>query len=321
VIILQARSDVLIKELPRPIKKKNFLYNYWKYKYLFLLFIPAILYYAIFCYGPMYGIQIAFKEYFFAKGIWGSKWIGLDNFRDVFMMTGFWAALKNTLIISGLKFIFGFPCPIILALLLNELSSIRFKKLVQTISYLPHFLSWVILTGIFIQILAPTDGPVNILLQQLGFEQIFFMGDPKWFRTVLITTEIWHGVGWGSIIYFAALSGINPELYEAATIDGAGRLKKIIYITLPELTPVITIMLIFAIGGIINDDFDQTYNMLNDAVLNVGDVISTYTYRVGLVNMKYSFATTVGLFKNVIAFTLVVITNFIAKRINEYGIW
>lgn len=302
-------------------KRKSVFYDYWKYKYLTLLFIPAVLYYVIFQYVPLYGIQIAFKDYIFTKGVWGSKWVGLEYFKELMTLGSFWEVFRNTIIISGYKFIVGFPAPIIFALLLNEIRLVRFKKFVQTVSYLPHFLSWVILGGLFIQFLSPSSGPINIFLQSLGIKPIYFMADPKWFRSVLVTTSVWKGIGWGSIIYLAALSGINPELYEAATIDGANRFQKIIYITLPELTPVITIMLIFALGGIINDDFDQVFNMYNDAVLSTGDVISTYAYRVGLVKMQYSFSTAVGLFKNIIAFTLVMITNTIAKRINEYGIW
>lgn len=302
-------------------KHKAIFYNYWKNRYLVLLFLPALLYYLIFCYGPLYGIQIAFKDFSLVKGITASKWVGLQYFQQLITLKGFWDVFKNTIIISGLKLLFGFPAPIIFAVLLNEISAVRFKKVVQTISYLPHFLSWIILSSLFIQLLAPTSGPVNLILKAMGLNEIYFMGDTQWFRPMVVLTSMWKEIGWSSVIYLAALTGINPELYEAAKIDGASRWQRILRITLPELAPVITIMFIFAVGGIINDDFDQMYNMLNSAVMPVGDVISTYVYRIGLVNMQYSFSTAVGLFKNIIAFTLVVLTNWFSKRISDYGIW
>jgi putative aldouronate transport system permease protein len=236
-------------------------------------------------------------------------------------MQSFWEVLRNTFIISGLKLVFGFPAPILLSLMLNEIRCTRFKRTVQTISYLPHFLSWIILSGIFIQFLSPSIGPLNILLKGMGIKPIYFLADEKWFRSVLVATHIWKTVGWGTIVYLAALTNINPEYYEAAYIDGANRWHCIRYITLPSLAPVITIMLIFAVGGIIEDDFNQIFNMYNEAVYSVGDVISTYTYRRGLVKLDYSFATAVDLFKNIIAFVLIITANKIANRINEYGIW
>jgi putative aldouronate transport system permease protein len=236
----------------------------------------------------------------------------MGSFRQVF---------RNTVIISFLKLLFGFPAPIIFAILLNEIRAMKYKKFIQTISYLPHFVSWVILGGVFMQFLSPSTGPVNIILQNAGIKPIYFLANDIWFRPVLVITSIWKGVGWGSIIYLASISGIDPELYEAAEIDGAGRLRKALSITIPSLIPVITIMIIFSIGGIVQDDFDQIYNLYNPAVYSVGDVLSTYTYRVGLVEMKYSFSAAVGLFTNIISFVLILVTNFITKRINEYGLW
>jgi putative aldouronate transport system permease protein len=304
------------------IKKQSVFAGYWKHKYLTLMFIPAIIYFLVFKYAPIYGIQIAFKEYRFRDGIFGSAWNGLDNFKYLFSVGSFWEVLKNTLIISFYNLILGFPAPIILALLLNEVKQLKFKKLVQTISYLPHFISWVVLGGLFVQFLSPSYGPINLVLKALGKDPVFFLADPKWFRPVLVITSIWKGVGWGSIIYLATLSSIDPGQYEAAEIDGANRVQKMVHITLPGLTPVITIMLIFAAGGLIQDNFDQIYNLLlSPTVYSVGDVLSTYTYRMGMVNMEYSFSTAVGLFTNVISFILIIITNTVAKRINEYGIW
>jgi len=297
------------------------LAKYWKHRYLFALFLPAILYYGIFCYAPLYGIQIAFKNFIFRLGIMKSPWVGFENFAMLFEMGSFRQVFRNTVIISFLKLIFGFPAPIIFALLLNEMRALRYKKAVQTISYLPHFVSWVILGGIFMQFLSPSTGPINVILKSLDLKPIYFLADRNWFRPVLVLTSIWKGVGWGSIIYLASLSGIDPGLYEAAEIDGAGRLRKMISITLPSMIPVITIMFIFSIGGIVRDDFDQIFNLYNPAVYSVGDVLGTYTYRVGLVEMKYSFSTAVGLFTNIISFVLIVMTNTITKRLNEYGLW
>lgn len=305
-----------------PIRKRGKLFHaYWKNKYLVLLFIPAVVYYIVFHYVPIYGILIAFKDYKFSQGIWGSKWVGFDHFKDLFELGSFWEVFRNTFIISTYKLIFGFPAPILLALLLNEVRVIVFKRFVQTVSYLPHFLSWVVLSGLFVQFLSPSIGPINILLQSLGMKPIYFLADPNWFRSVLVATDIWKDIGWGTIVYLAALTSINPELYEASTVDGANRFQNIFYITLPSMAPIITIMFIFAVGRLVNDDFDQVFNMYNSAVYSVGDVLSTYTYRKGLVGMEYSFATAVGLFKNVVAFTLIYITNAIAKRINDYGLW
>ncbi|MEF2245674.1 ABC transporter permease [Paenibacillus sp. IITD108] len=302
-------------------KKKGFFQAYVNQKYLVLLFIPAIIYYVIFHYVPMYGLLIAFKNYKFSLGIWGSSWAGLEHFRDLFALGSFWEVFRNTLIISTYKLIFGFPAPIILALLLNEVRKLFFKRVVQTISYMPHFLSWVVIAGLFTQFLSPSIGPINLLLQSIGIQPIYFLAEPSWFRSILVATDIWKEIGWGTIIYLAALSGVNPELYEAATVDSANRFHNIWYISLPSLAPVITIMFIFAVGRIVNDDFDQIFNLYNAAVYNVGDVLSTYTYRRGLIEMEYSFATAVGLFKNVIAFVLIVITNAVSKKINDYGLW
>ncbi|WP_226393186.1 ABC transporter permease [Ructibacterium gallinarum] len=301
--------------------KKSGLYGYWKYKYLSLMFIPVVVFYIIFCYVPMYGVIIAFKDYNFAKGIIGSSWIGFENFERMFHSESFVQVFTNTLLISLYKLITGFPAPIIFALLLNELWNRKFKKVVQTISYLPYFLSWVVLGGMFMQLLSPSSGPINAVLKSMGIQPIFFLADVKWFRSVLVVTSLWKGVGWGSIIYLAALTGIDPELYEAAIMDGAGKWKQVLHITIPSLIPVMTIMFIFAVGGVINDDFDQIFNLYNEAVYSVGDVISTYNYRVGLISNEYGYSTAVGLFKNIIAIVLLAAANYITKRFSEYGIW
>lgn len=302
-------------------EKQGILHQYWKHKELFLLLLPVIAYFVVFHYVPMYGVLIAFEDFLPRSGILGSEWVGLQNFQKMFSGLYFWPVFRNTLIISFLKLTVGFPMPIILALLLNEVSCGWFKKSVQTITYLPHFIGWVVLAGIVQQVLSPSTGVLNYVITTLGGEPIFFMGSTKWFRPVVVLSSIWRNCGWDSIIYLAATSGIDPTMYEAANLDGATRFQKIWYVTLPGLIPTITIMLIFALGGVMNDDFDQLYNMLNAKVLSVGDVIGTYTYRVGLQQMNYSYATAVGLFKNVIALLLVSLSNLFSKKISGSSLW
>lgn len=306
---------------PNHNKRYGLLYQYRKNKYLMLLLLPVLAYYAVFHYGPMYGVIIAFKDFYPARGILGSAWVGLEHFQRLFTGLYFLPVLKNTLLISFYKLIFGFPAPIILCLLLNEIRRAGFKKAVQSISYLPHFISWVVLAGIVIEVLSPSRGFFNYIIGLLGGEPIFFVADERWFRTVLVGSSIWREVGWQSIIYLAAVTGIDPELYDVADLDGAGRFRKIWNITLPSIAPIIVIMLIFASGSIINDDFDQIYNLLNTKVMAVGDVISTYTYREGLQQMNYSYATAVGLFKNTVALLLVTLTNLLARKLSGSSLW
>jgi putative aldouronate transport system permease protein len=291
--------------------------SYIFHKYFFLMLLPVIVYYAIFHYGPMYGVVIAFQDYQFLKGVSGSPWVGLDNFKDLFGGLYFTEVLRNTLIINFYKLLFGFTAPIVLALMINEVTVSWFKKMVQTISYLPHFLSWVVLAGMVIEFLSPSRGAVNMVLSLFGAEPIFFITEPSWFRSILVSTDIWRNVGFASIIYLAAIAGINPEIYEAAEVDGISRIKKMLYITLPAIAPVIVIMLILNSGTIINDDFEQVFNLLNAKVMDVGDVLSTYTYSEGLLKMNYSYAAAVGLFKNVVALILVLSTNYIASKLSD----
>ena len=296
---------------------------YKKHFALVMMFVPVIAYYVVFKYLPMAGIQIAFKDYKIRDGIWGSAWVGLKHFRDAFAAPFFRRALINSIVISLKKTVFGFPMPIILALMLNEVRHVKFKRVTQTISYLPHFLSWVILAGLFTNILSPNTGMLNyILVNWFGFAKgIHFLGQASTFQPTLVVTEIWKSVGWGSIIYIATISGIDPQLYEAAVCDGASRWQRMTHITLPSLMPTITIMLILNLGGILEAGFDQIFNLYNAAVYSTGDIIDTYVYRLGLGEMKYSFTAAVGLFKNVVGFILVMGTNAITKRINDTGIW
>ncbi len=297
--------------------------GYKKYGALTLMFIPVVLYFFIFKYIPMGGIVIAFKDFIVTKGIFGSEWVGLENFEKAFRLGTFRRSVTNTLTISGLKLLFGFPAPIILALMMNEVTHLRFKKTVQTISYLPHFLSWVVLAGMFQQLLSPNNGPVNAILRDVfGVkESIYFLGSNDYFRGTLVATDLWKNVGWSSILYLATIAGIDPTLYEAATVDGATRWQCTRYITIPSLVSTIVIMLILSVGSIMDAGFDQVFNLYNSAVYKTGDIIDTYVYRYGLGEMKYSFATAVGLFKNIIAFILVVGTNLITRRISGEGIW
>lgn len=292
-----------------------------KYGFYYLMLAPAIACFLVFNYVPMYGVIMAFKNYRFVDGIIGSPWIGFDNFDQLFNDMFFWRILRNTLIISGLHILFGFPAPIVLALLFNEIIHGKFKKIVQTISYLPHFMSWVILSGIMIELLSPSRGAVNYVLTLFGAKPVHFLANPDTFVGVLVASHLWQSVGWGSVIYLAAIAGINQDQYESATIDGANRFAQMRYITIPSLVPVMTVLFILSVGGVMNAGFDQIFNLYNPAVYSVADVIDTYVYRIGLLETKYGFSTAVGLFKNVVALALVVGTNYIVKRFNEYGIW
>jgi putative aldouronate transport system permease protein len=281
---------------------------------------PGLLYYVVFRYIPIYGVTIAFKDFYFLRGIFGSPWVGFKHFEYMLSTPSFRQVFSNTLVLGLLKLLIGFPIPIIFALLLNELMQFRFKKFVQTVSYLPHFLSWVVLGGIFFQFFS-VNGPINAVLKAFGSDGVRFLTDPHAFRVVLVSTYVWKIMGWNSIVFLAAISSINPELYEAATIDGAGRFAKMRHVTVPSIAPVVTVMFILAAGQIIRDDFDQIFNLYNPSVYRTADVISTYVYRQGLEQLNFSYATAVDLFKNAIALVLVWTTNRISKRVNEYGIW
>ena len=297
--------------------------GYKKHWALFLMALPAIVYFIIFKYIPIAGISMAFKDFKIGLGIWNSPWVGFKHFESAFASPMFTRAVSNTVIISLLHIVIGFPMPIIFALMLNEVRHMRLKKVVQTVSYLPHFISWVVFAGILNRLLSPTNGAVNYILAEVfGVESpIYFLGDNNYFRGTLIATSIWKEVGWGSVLYIAAISSISPELYESAVCDGATRWQRCIYITLPSLFPTITIMLILRIGSIMDAGFDQVFNLYNPAVYRTGDIIDTFVYRKGIGDMKYSFSAAVGLFKNAIGFVLVAGTNLITKKLNGHGIW
>ncbi|XEC93006.1 ABC transporter permease [Paenibacillus tarimensis] len=296
--------------------------DYVKNRYLFLMLFPVLIWYAIFAYGPMYGVQLAFKDFYVKDGIWGSPWVGLKHFEYLFTASPqFPQIMKNTIIISFYHIIFGFPAPIILALLFNEIRFSFFKKVAQTISYLPHFLSWIVISGILITLLSPSTGVVNYILEIFGIDPIYFLGTEKYFRLTLITSAIWKEVGWGTIIFLAALAGVDSQMYEAAVIDGANRWKQTIYITLPALMPVIAILLILRVGGVLDAGFDQIFNLYSPAVYGVADILDTYVYRIGLQEFQFSLTTAVGLFKNVIGLMLVLTANYIIKKMGQEGLY
>ena len=292
-----------------------------KYSLLYLIMIPGIVYFLVFKYVPLYGIVIAFKDFNISKGIAESPWVGLMFFERLFMGTSFMEVIRNTVLINAYYLIFGFPAPIILALVINEIKLRRYQKFVQTVTYMPHFISWVVIYGLFVQLLSPSTGPVNVLIKALGGKSVYFLGDAEMFRPVMVFTHIWKTIGWSSIVYLAALTGIDIQLYEAARIDGATRFQRIIHITLPGIRSVIVLMLILRSGDLLADNFEQIYNFLNDNTLSVGDVISTYVYRNGITKMKYSLGTAVELFTTVISFALVMFTNKVANKVGESGIW
>lgn len=294
---------------------------YRRHKGLLLLVLPGVLFFLLFNYLPMLGLVIAFKDFRLVDGIMGSSWSGLDNFRRLFGGADFPLALRNTVTISLLRLCFGFFAPIALALMLNEIRLSWYKRTIQTVTYIPYFLSWVILGGIFL-IMFAQNGPVNQLAMMVGIEPIEFLTDDFWFIVLIIATGIWQAAGYGAVIYLAALSGISPDLYEAAVVDGAGRWKQTWHITIPGLIPTIVTLFILNLGHVLNAGFDQIYNMYNPMVFDAADIIDTYVLR-RIVLMDFGLATGAGLFKSVVGLMMVVLANALARRVSggEQGIW
>ncbi|WP_010274148.1 ABC transporter permease [Paenibacillus senegalensis] len=288
---------------------------------LYVALMPGLIFLLIFKYTPMYGIIIAFKDFNIFQGFAASPWVGLANFERLFSSPAFFNVFKNTLLISIYKIVFLFPLPIIVAILMNELRNMIFKRTIQTIVYLPHFLSWVIVSGLFLDLLSTNGGLINRMIAALGGEPIAFFMNQEIFRSVLITSAGWKEVGWNTIVYLAALAGIDPQLYEAAKIDGANKFKQIIHITLPGLTPIILLMFILRLGNILEAGTEQILVMYNPMVYSVADVIGTYVYRIGLGEQDYSFSTAVGLFDSVIGFFLIITGNALARKYLQRGIW
>lgn len=301
-------------------KRKKTWINIFRSKELYLMILPVMIFYIIFAYVPMYGILLAWKDYLPRKGILGSDWVGWFWFEQFFQRPEMFRALKNTLIISGLKILICFPAPILLALLINEVKSEKFKRVIQWAIFLPHFINWVVIGGIVKQMLAVDDGLINDMLALFGHERIPFLLKSEYFYTILIIAEIWKGVGWGTIIYNAGMSGIDKSLYEAAKIDGCNRFQLVTHVTLPAILPLITVMLIMQIGNLMNAGFDSIYNLYNPAVLDVAETIDTLVYSQAQ-DQYYEFSTAVGLFKNVINFLLLIFANKITKRINGYSMY
>lgn len=291
-----------------------------------LMLIPGIIFLFIFSYIPIYGLLMAFQEYRLGDFPGISKWVGLTQFKYLINDPTFPSVLKNTIVISALKLLFSFPMPIIFAILLNEITAVRFKKTVQTISYLPHFISWIVAAGLIFDLLSVDGGTINQLLMALNIikDPIFFLGGSQYTWLVLIISDIWKTIGWSSIIYIAAITSINNEMYEAAEIDGAGRFRKIWNITLPTIRPTIIILFIFAIGGMLNANFDQimmlTSSLQNYSWMPSADVIDTYVYRIGIGKMRYSYAAAAGLFKSAINFLLLLMANFISNKLSDVGV-
>lgn len=289
--------------------------------FLYLFLLPALLYILVFSYWPMYGIQIAFKDYLPYEGIGGSPWVGFKHFAKFFQSITFWDLLGNTLSISIYALLASFPLPIILAFMINYTKSEWLKKITQTVTYAPHFISTVVLVGMLSIFLSPRSGFINTIVEMFGGRPIFFMGEEGWFRHVYVWSGVWQGTGWASIIYIAALSGVSPELHEAAIIDGANKLQRIRYIDFPSLIPTITILLILSMGQIMNVGFEKVLLMQNDLNRGVSEIISTYTYKVGLINAQYSYSTAIGLFNNAINFLILLGVNKGARTLSGTSLW
>lgn len=308
------REAVLAKRSKRRV---SILRNYQ----LYLFLLPTLLYILIFCYVPMYGVLMAFQDYSPALGIMKSPWVGFEHFMRFFRSPQFWNIIGNTVGVSLYTLIVSFPFPIILALVLNYLKFEKFKKLSQMITYAPHFISTVVLVGMLIIMLSPRSGIVNTMISMLGGEKIFFMAEPGWFKSIYVWSGVWQSAGWGSIIYLAALASVDSSTHEAALIDGANKLQRIWYIDLPSLLPTITILFIMNTGNMMSVGFEKVYLMQNALNISSSEVISTYVYKVGLMDTQFSFSTAVNLFNSVINLTLLVIVNTITKRLNNSSLW
>lgn len=287
---------------------------------IYVMALPVIAYYLIFHYGPMYGLQIAFKDFSPAQGILGSPWVGFKHFESFFNGIYFWRLIKNTILINLYDLLFGFPAAIILALLLNEIRNSAFKRVVQSISYLPHFISIVVVAGMMVDFLS-RNGLINQIIGGFGIEPIDFLQKEGWFRFLFVSSGIWQGIGWGSIVYLAAMATIDPTLYEAAKMDGANRWKQTLHITIPGIMPTIVILFILQMGNMLSVGSEKVLLLYNPLTYGTADVISTYVYRKGVLEASYSFTAAVGLFNSVISFILIVAANTFVKRISENKLW
>ncbi len=302
-------------------QRSGFLSTLYAQRQLIVLSLPVVAYYIIFDYIPLYGIQIAFKDFVMIKGFFGSPWVGFKHFERFFESYRFWLVLKNTVLLSLYELFAGFPVPIVFALMLNQCHHLRFKKSVQTITYAPHFISTVVVVGMLYLFLSPSSGIVNYVLNAFGIKSVFFMGDERWFRHVYVLSAIWKNAGWGTIVYLASLSAVDPNLYEAATIDGASRIHKIIYIDFYAILPTLTILMILRMGRIISVGFQKAYLMQNDLNIRTSEIIATYVYKIGILQGQFSFGTAIGVFNNLVGLIMVLIVNSIARRVGETSLW
>ena len=303
-------------------KRNSLITTFVKYRYLYLMLFPGLLWFFIYRYLPMAGLLIAFKEFSFSKGILGSDWAGLKYFEFIFFRhPDFYRILTNTLLINFYRIVISMPVPIILALMLNEVTSSAFRRSVQTLIYLPHFVSWVIFGGIIVQFLSPSSGLINGILKSMGLEPVFFLIREDLFRSIIVVSDTWKSAGWGTIIYLAALSGVDPQLFDAATIDGANRWQKIIHITIPSISATIVIIFLLKIGQLLQIGFEQIYVLYNPAVYSTGDVISTYVYRVGIGQGRFSLTTAIGLFQSIIGLILISSANWFSRRYLDRSLW
>lgn len=291
-----------------------------KYRWQYVMILPAAILLLLFSYIPMVGIQVAFKDFHIGSTMWSSEWVGFENFTFL-QDEQFWIVVKNTIYIAILKFVFGFPAPIMLALLINEVKNNKYKRFVQSVSYLPHFFSWIVVAYILQSLLTLDGGLVNQLIEKLGGDSIFFLGSTEWFRPMIVVSGLWKEVGWNTILYLAAITTIDPQLYEAARVEGAGRLAQIRNITLPGIMPTISIVLILSMPGLIAVGMDQIYPLMNPANQPVADVLDTYILRNGLQQGYFGMATAVGLLSSVISLVLVLCTNQMARKFNGEGLW
>ena len=294
--------------------------RWWRNWQLHAMILPGIFFVILFRYVPLGGITVAFREFLPRKGIWGSPWVGLENFRYMFMLPDSFRVMRNTLVIAMLKIVVNFPVPIIVSILLNEVRNAKFKRSVQTIIYLPYFISWVILSGIILDVFA-REGIINGFLGSLGIPPVYFLGDKRAFVGVLIGTDVWKNFGYNTVVYLAAITGIDESLYEAAKIDGANRFQQIMNVTVPGIAPIVTLMLILNLGNVLNAGFEQVFNLYNPLVYETADIIDTFVYRISLVEANYSLGTAVGLLKSVVSFILIVTSYGIANKYSDYTVF
>ncbi|NLD87639.1 MAG: sugar ABC transporter permease [Clostridiales bacterium] len=318
---MDSKQEIIRKE-KKPLFSKHLKFRLKRYTGIYIMLIPGIIWALAFCYAPMYGLLIAFKDYSPSAGVWGSPWVGLKHFKALFE-SDFWKIMRNTLLISVSNLVLGFPLPIMFAILITGIKNTVFRKVTQTLSYVPHFVSWVVVSSICYVFFAPQVGFLNVALRNLGIIEtsVGFLENGPMFVVMMILTNIWKGTGWSAIIYFAAIAGVDAELYEAATIDGARQFQRTIYITIPSIMPTVVIMLILQISSILNAGFEQQMVMANDLVWEWADVLDTYAYRYGLKLLRYSYGSAVGFFKSTVACILLFFSNWLSRKVTGYGLY